>query len=85
VGNPPYLALADKRCCFSSVSSVVLLSSQNAFQKYIFFLWQVMISPEAEPPVVRIMNYSKYKYELQKKKREAQKKAAGWLSSGNFS
>ncbi|CAK9876789.1 unnamed protein product [Sphagnum jensenii] len=36
----------------------------------------VMISPEAEPPVVRIMNYSKYKYELQKKKREAQKKAA---------
>jgi translation initiation factor IF-3 len=35
-----------------------------------------MISPEAEPPVVRIMNYSKYKYELQKKKREAQKKAA---------
>lgn len=28
---------------------------------------------------------SKYRYELQKKKREAQKKAAGWLSSENFS
>lgn len=58
MGNPPYLALADKRRCFSSlVPSVVLLSSHNAFQQYIYFLWQVMISPEAEPPVVRIMNY----------------------------
>jgi translation initiation factor IF-3 len=36
----------------------------------------VTISPDADPPVVRIMDYSKYRYELQKKKREAQKKAA---------
>ncbi|KAG6542062.1 hypothetical protein Mapa_016526 [Marchantia paleacea] len=36
----------------------------------------VMISPDADPPVVRIMDYSKYRYEQQKKKREAQKKAA---------
>ncbi|KAG0614367.1 hypothetical protein M758_6G171500 [Ceratodon purpureus] len=35
----------------------------------------VMISPDADPPVCRIMDYSKYRYEAQKKKREAQKKA----------
>ncbi|CAL5199435.1 unnamed protein product [Lathyrus oleraceus] len=36
----------------------------------------VIVSAEADPPVVRIMNYSKYKYEMQKKKRDQQKKSA---------
>lgn len=36
----------------------------------------VILSPEADPPVVRIMNYSKYRYEQQKKKRGQQKKSA---------
>ncbi|AES92481.1 putative translation initiation factor 3 [Medicago truncatula] len=36
----------------------------------------VIVSAEADPPVVRIMNYSKYRYELQKKKRDQQKKSA---------
>jgi len=36
----------------------------------------VIISANAEPPVVKIMDYSKYKYEQQKKKREQQKKSA---------
>ncbi|ERM93905.1 hypothetical protein AMTRI_Chr12g238450 [Amborella trichopoda] len=36
----------------------------------------VILSPEADPPVVRIMDYSKYRYEQQKKKREQQKKSA---------
>ena len=35
-----------------------------------------MIAADASPPVARIMDYSKYRYEQQKKKREAQKKAA---------
>eukprot|EP00899_Mesostigma_viride_P015214 jgi/Mesvir1/23694/Mv18646-RA.1 len=35
----------------------------------------VMISPDADPPVCRMMNYSKYKYEQDKKKREEKKKA----------
>jgi translation initiation factor IF-3 len=34
----------------------------------------VEISPGAEPPVCKILNYSKYKYELQKKANEARKK-----------
>jgi len=32
------------------------------------------ISPTAEPPVVKILDYGKYKYELQKKRNEARKK-----------
>lgn len=34
----------------------------------------VEISPKAKPPVCRIMDYGKYKYELSKKQHEAKKK-----------
>ncbi len=34
----------------------------------------VEISPNAEPPVCKILDYGKYKYEVQKKKAEARKK-----------
>lgn len=34
----------------------------------------VEVSPNAEPPVCKILNYGKYKYELQKKANEARKK-----------
>jgi translation initiation factor IF-3 len=34
----------------------------------------VEVSPNAEPPVCKILNYGKYKYELQKKAAEARKK-----------
>ncbi len=34
----------------------------------------VEISPNADPPVAKIMDYGKFKYEAQKKKREARKK-----------
>ena len=34
----------------------------------------VEISPNAQPPVAKIMDYGKYKYEAQKKKSEARKK-----------
>ncbi|KAI4335531.1 hypothetical protein L6164_014169 [Bauhinia variegata] len=36
----------------------------------------VIVSPDADPPVVRIMDYSKYRYEQQKKKKVQQKKSA---------
>ncbi|KAG8367629.1 hypothetical protein BUALT_Bualt16G0092100 [Buddleja alternifolia] len=35
----------------------------------------VILSPDADPPVVRIMDYNKYRYEQQKKKRDQQKKS----------
>lgn len=34
----------------------------------------VMVAPGAKPPVCRIMNYGKYRYEQQKKEQEARKK-----------
>ena len=34
----------------------------------------VCIAPKAEPPVCRILDYGKYKYELQKREKEAKKK-----------
>lgn len=34
----------------------------------------VEVSPHAEPPVCKILDYGKYKYEQQKKKNEAKKK-----------
>lgn len=34
----------------------------------------VILSPDADPPVVRIMDYNKYRYEQQKKKKVQQKK-----------
>ncbi|KAL5699014.1 Translation initiation factor IF3-2 [Ranunculus cassubicifolius] len=36
----------------------------------------VILSPEADPPVLKIMDYNKYKYEQQKKKKEQQKKSS---------
>jgi translation initiation factor IF-3 len=34
----------------------------------------VLISPNQEPPVAKILNYGKYKYELEKKAKQAKKK-----------
>lgn len=34
----------------------------------------VCVSPKANPPVCKILDYGKYKYELQKKEKEARKK-----------
>lgn len=33
----------------------------------------VLVSPDAKPPVAKIMDYGKHKYELEKKKKEAKK------------
>ncbi len=33
----------------------------------------VCVAPQAKPPVCKMMDYSRYKYELQKKQREAKK------------
>ncbi|KAK1269214.1 hypothetical protein QJS04_geneDACA013653 [Acorus gramineus] len=37
----------------------------------------VILSPDADPPVVRIMDYNKYRYEQQKRKKDQLKKSAG--------
>ena len=34
----------------------------------------VLVTPKAKPPVAKVMDYGKYRFELQKKQREARKK-----------
>lgn len=50
----------------STSEALSLASSKN--------LDLVKIAPQAKPPVCRIMDYGKYKYELAKKEKEAKKK-----------
>lgn len=50
---------------------------QEALEKaYTMGLDLVEVAPEARPPVCRIMDYGKYRYEQSKKAREARKKQA---------
>jgi translation initiation factor IF-3 len=44
----------------------------------------VILSPDADPPVVRMMDYSKYRYEQQKRKKEQQKKSIDHSSLLNW-
>ena len=52
-----------------------IVSIQEALNKAEEFnLDLVNISPNATPPVCKIMNYGKYKFETQRKEKEAKKK-----------
>ncbi len=54
---------------------VGVVSSQEALQKAVESgLDLVEISPNAEPPVCRIMDFGKFRYEASKKKQQAKKK-----------
>jgi translation initiation factor IF-3 len=52
-----------------------VMSAREAVQRaYSVGLDLLEISPNADPPVCKILDFGKYKYELQKKKNEAKKK-----------
>ena len=52
-----------------------VMSSREALQRaFQVGLDLLEISPNAEPPVVKILDFGKFKYEQQKKKNEAKKK-----------
>ena len=44
----------------------------------------VVMSPDAKPPVAKIMDYGKHKYELEKKKKEAKEAAEKEIQSKLF-
>ena len=52
----------------------VLTAREAQHRAYLVGLDLVEISPNADPPVVKILDYGKFKYEQQKKKNEAKKK-----------
>ncbi len=43
--------------------------------------WQVMISPEADPPVCRIVDYSKFRYEQARAKAQEKAHLCGCFSA----
>ena len=52
-----------------------VMSARDALQRaYVAGLDLLEISPNADPPVVKILDFGKFKYEQQKKKNEAKKK-----------
>jgi translation initiation factor IF-3 len=52
-----------------------VMNAQEALQRaYSVGLDLLEISPNADPPVVKILDFGKYKYEQQKKRNEAKKK-----------
>ena len=54
---------------------VGVMSARDALNRaYAVGLDLLEISPNASPPVVKILDYGKFKYEVQKKKNEAKKK-----------
>ncbi|MEK9677543.1 MAG: translation initiation factor IF-3 [Rhodospirillaceae bacterium] len=66
---------ADVRLIDADGDNVGVVSTPDAIQRAIDAgLDLVEISPNASPPVAKIMDYGKYKYEAQKKKSEARKK-----------
>lgn len=52
----------------------VIATSKALQMAYDADLDLVLINPNQEPPVAKILNYGKYKYELEKKAKEAKKK-----------
>ncbi len=55
--------------------NVGVISAEEAIRRAIEAGFDLVeISPNADPPVAKIMDYGKYKYEAQKKKSEARKK-----------
>jgi translation initiation factor IF-3 len=56
-------------------SQLGILATEQALQQaYSMNLDLVEVAPEARPPVCRIMDYGKFRYEQSKKAREAKKK-----------
>lgn len=63
------------RCIGDDGTQYGIISSSEALNMAIDNgLDLVLISPNAKPPVVKIMDYGKFKYQQEKKKKEAKKK-----------
>ena len=63
------------RCIDPAGEQLGVLDTQDAIRKAEDFgLDLVEVQPNADPPVCKILDYGKFKYEAQKKKNEAKKK-----------
>lgn len=66
--------MPEVRCIDANGEQVGVISTRDALRKaHEAGLDLVEISPNAHPPVCRIMDYGKYKYDVEKKERQAKK------------
>ncbi len=69
------IRLAEVRCMGDDGTQYGIISSDEALDiAHEKGLDLVLIAPTAKPPVVKIMDYGKFKYQEEKKKKEAKKK-----------
>lgn len=69
------IRLREVRCIGEDGEQFGIISSKEAFDLAVQYnLDLVLISPNANPPVCKIMDYGKYKYQIEKKQKEAKKK-----------
>ena len=74
--NEDVLRLSNEvRCVAPEEGELGIIPTSEALEKaYNAGLDLVVVAPNAKPPVVKIMDYGKYKYQQEKKKKEAKKK-----------
>ncbi|RUM55276.1 MAG: translation initiation factor IF-3 [Nautilia sp.] len=75
--NDDVLRLSQEVRCVAPDGELGIIPTTEALDKaYNAGLDLVVVAPNAKPPVVKIMDYGKYKYQQEKKKKEARKKQA---------
>jgi translation initiation factor IF-3 len=73
--NEDVLRLSQEVRCISEEGELGIIPTDEALQKaYNAGLDLVVVADKAKPPVAKIMDYGKYKYQQEKKKKEARKK-----------
>jgi translation initiation factor IF-3 len=73
--NEDVLRLSQEVRCISEEGELGIIPTSEAIQKaYNAGLDLVVVADKAKPPVAKIMDYGKYKYQQEKKKKEARKK-----------
>ena len=69
------IRVPEVRCVVDGGEALGIVSTDEAMEKANELgLDLVLISPTAKPPVAKIMDYGKFKYQEEKKKKEARKK-----------
>jgi translation initiation factor IF-3 len=75
--NDEILKFTQEVRCVAPEGELGIISADEALDKaYNEGLDLVLVAPNAKPPVAKIMDYGKYKYQQEKKKKEARKKQA---------
>ncbi len=68
------IRVSELRCSIDGGESLGIISTDDAMEKANeLSLDLVLIAPEAKPPVAKIMNYGKYKYQKEKQLKEQRK------------